>query len=415
MTPAPPKPVGPGADHHDDDEFEDDFDDDAAVAVFSAPPSIGRMPTATSTKKPGFFARLFGRAPPPPEPVYLVVDPVAEVLAIPRGPARLDAFERRLTETTPGTDEHRRLALAFHHELTTLATHAGVDLTLFEARVTACAQALIAAGEDEKAGSLYARIGRRHQAAELFVKAGAVEALEEAHAELAFTENRQRFDARLAFERFESLFLVGRRDEALASLEMAVQLWDTPIYAEVLAGFRARLPAKGGVVLKAGDDVVRVVSRFPLIIGRGEDSAVRIDSPLVSRAHVDIQRRAGELVLTDLVSSGGTRIDGVVVNGAHALGAVGVIDLGGVEIEWRSDEHHLQLVPRLRARHRTIALRGERLDDVALGFAVVLVGERLRLVADGRARVDNEAPRVDLLLLIGDRIAVGGRTWIVSG
>lgn len=404
-----PRLLPPGPEHHDDEDDSDGI----IVAPWPSAVPVRVQGTVAVAPKPGFFARLFGKKPPPPLPAYLVVDPVADILSLPRGAARLDAFEQRLS-TLKGGDDHRLVALAFHAELLALATGAGVDLSLFETRVTACATALIAAGEDEKAGALYARIGRRHQAAELFVKAGALDALEEAHAELAFTENPQRFDAKLAFERFEALFLVGRRDEALQSLERAATLWDNPVYAEVLAGFRARLPKAGGVVLSAGDDVVRVVSRFPLVLGRGEESAVRIDSPLVSRAHVDIQRRAGELVLHDLVSSGGTRLDDVVIAGPTALAVAGVIDLAGVQVDYDVSEQRLLLRPRLRPRQLTLVVRGQALDDVSLGFGLAFTNGRVRLVADGRARLNHESLRLDQLLLIGDRIGVAGRVWVVT-
>lgn len=418
-------PLGPILPAVDDDGGGDDGDDGDEVDDGAHPGARGRFTLATDPRyrpqpappppepKRGLFARLFGKKPPP-EPAYLHVDPVADILALPRGAARLDAFERRLNELAPGTPDHRLVALAFHKELVALVTDAGIDLSLFEGRVQACAAALIAAGEDEKAGGLFARIGRRHQAAELFARAGAIEALEETHAELAFAEGGARFDARLAFERFESLFLVGRRDEALQSLERAVQLWDNPIYVEVLAGFRSRLPAAHGVTLSAGGDTVRLTSRYPLVLGRSEDSAVRIDSPLVSRAHVDIQRRAGELVLNDLVSSGGTLLDGTPLRGPTPLSAAGTIDLAGVVVDYEVSAARLLIRPRLRPREVTLGMRSEVLDDPLLGFAVRIDGGRVRLVADGRARLNADNVRLDTLLLVGDRIVVSGRTWTVS-
>ncbi len=386
----------------------DAADDDDDVDDLRCQP----QPQQPVEPKRGFLARLFGRAPAPP-PSLQAFDPVADILSLPRGAVRLDAFERRLQEFTPGAADHRLVALAFHRELVGLVTGAGVDLSLFEGRVQACAGALIAAGEDEKAGELFARLGRRHQAAELFARAGALAALEETHAELAFEEGGARFDAKLAFERFESLFLVGRRDEALQSLERAVQLWDNPVYAEVLAGFRARLPTPHGMTLSAGGDIVRVTARYPLVLGRSEDSAVRIDSPLVSRAHVDIQRRAGELVLNDLVSSGGTLLDGKPLPGPTPLSARGTIDLAGVVVDYEVSASHLLVRPRLRPREVTVAMRTDVLDDVLLGCALRIDGGRVRLVADGRGRLNADAIRTDTLLLVGDRIAVGGRTWAV--
>lgn len=397
---------------HDDQHDDEHDDDDDEVPEF---PLLPRKAQTTVAERPGFFARLFGRKPPPPPPpAWEQVDPIAEILAVPRGAGRLDAFEKRLGELPAGSPEHRTVALAFHKELVALATEAGVDLTLFEVRVQACANGLIAAGEDEKAGGLFARIGRRHQAAELFVKAGAIDALEEAHAELAFSEGGPRFEARLAFDRFEALFLVGRRGEALASLQRAVKLWDNPVYVEVRDGFLARLPSSSTLTLQAGGDTVRLRGRFPLVLGRGEDSAVRIDSPLVSRAHVDIQRRAGELVLSDLVSSGGTRVDDAPLAGPTPLSGSGSIDLAGVVVDYELDAARLLLRPRLRPRDVTLAARAERVDDPVIGVPLCFIEGRAHLVSDDRSRLNGEAVRKDTLLLVGDRLAVGGRTWVVT-
>lgn len=401
-APPPERPV-----HHDDD----DDDTDAILGYPGLTPPTGPRGTVADTR--GFFARLFGRKPPPAPPPP-TDDPVAEILVIPRGAARLDAFEARLQVLTPGTPEHRLVAVAFHKELVALVTEAGVDLTLFEARVQACANGLVAAGEDEKAGSLLARIGRRHQAAELFVKAGAIDALEEAHAELAFAEGGPRFEARLAFERFEALFLVGRRTEALEALTMAVKLWDNPIYVEVRAGFLARLPSPRSVTLQAGGDTIRVTNHFPLVLGRGEDSAVRIDSPLVSRAHVDIQRRGAALVLKDLVSSGGTLLDDAPLTGPTSLSPQGTIDLAGVVIDYGLDDACLQLRPRLRPRDLTIAARSDRVVAPVIGCGLRFVDDRVHVVADGVVRLNNDLVRQDTLVLVGDRLTVGPRTWLVT-
>jgi hypothetical protein len=404
------------ADAGDVDEGDEDVDEaDDAVDEGAG----GRGEAAPPQKSPGFFARLFGKKPPPPPPV--VVDVAREILAIPRGAARLDAFAAKLAELVPGSAEHKRVAVAFHKELVFLATEAGVDLGLFEARVQACAQALIAANEEERAGTLFSKIGRRHQAAELFVKAGALDALEEAHAELAFEEGGQKLDARLSFERFEALTLVGLRDDALLALARAVKLWDTPAYAEVLQGFLARLPTPGRVTLQCGDEVVRVYARFPLVIGRGEEAAVRIDSPLVSRAHLELTASDDGIVAKDLVSSGGTRIDGAVMTGTTALPPSSVIDLGGVVIDVDQTPARVRLRPRGRGQATTFCARGASFVDVDVGVALVFGADvrdarvvRARVPAGVDVRVNGERPRKDLLLLVGDRIQAAGKTWTVT-
>ncbi len=393
---------------------DDDDDDDLSIGGFGAARGTAMTPPPA---KPGFFARLFGKKPPPP-PDHFVVDPVRDILALPRGAARLDAFEQKLKVLDPKGPDHKKVALGFHRELVALATEAGLDLTLFENRVTACARALIAAGEDERAGTLFAKIGRRHQAAELFVKAGAIDALEEAHAELSFAEGGSKLDARLSFERFEALFLVGLRDEALLALQRAVKLWDNHVYVEVLQGFVARLPPPRRLDLQSGDDVVRIFGRFPLILGRGEESAVRIDSPLVSRGHVQIDWQLddgrSDLVVKDLVSSGGTRVDGVVIHGPARLPIVGTIDLAGVVVDVERNPQRLMLRPRLRPRQLTLAAFDPVLDDAAVGFRLTLKDDHIRIDADLRAKLNGESLRHETLLLAGDRVVVAGRTWSVA-
>src|SRR5688500_17449398 len=160
-----------------DDGFQNDFEDGFEGDLGDDAPEPEPGPAPKPPEKPkGFFASLKsallgGDLPRHEEPPYLVVDPVRMVLAVPRGAARLDAFERAIQSTAPGSPQLRSLALAFHKELHALADHAGVDLSLLDTRVEACARALMAAGEEERAGTLFLRVGRRHQAAELFVAA----------------------------------------------------------------------------------------------------------------------------------------------------------------------------------------------------------------------------------------------------
>jgi tetratricopeptide (TPR) repeat protein len=383
-------------------------------------------PGSPSAPPRGLWARLFGRSPaetPPPSSAPASSSSsssnangasIEVILAIPRGVTRWDAFEQRLSQLVPGTAEHRVVALAYHRELVALVAESQVDLALFEARVQACAHSLVAAGEEEKAGSLLARIGRRHQAAELFAKAGAIDALEEAHAELAFAEGGPRLDARLAFERFEALFLVGRRTEALAALERAVALWENPVYVEVKEGFLGRLPSPRQTTWRAGADVVHLTRQLPLVLGRSADSVVRIDSPLVSRAHVEIRRHAGELVLRDLVSSAGTRLDGQPLTGSQPLSSHGTIDLAGVVIDYDLTASRLLMRPRLRPQEHTLVMRGAQIDEPLLGCAVSVIDGRLHVCENDAVWLNDEVVRHDMLVLIGDRLRVGTRTWLVT-
>ena len=56
-------------------------------------------------------------------------------------------------------------------------------------------------------------------------------------------------------------------------------------------------------------------TEFPLaagvmLIGRDEDADIRVDEPLVSRAHARIERRAGAYFVLDLGSTNLTKVNG---------------------------------------------------------------------------------------------------------
>jgi hypothetical protein len=56
-----------------------------------------------------------------------------------------------------------------------------------------------------------------------------------------------------------------------------------------------------------------VDERHPLTIGRDRSNAIAIDSPVVSKFHAVIRRDSGQLVVEDLKSANGTRLNGAPV------------------------------------------------------------------------------------------------------
>jgi ABC transport system ATP-binding/permease protein len=50
-----------------------------------------------------------------------------------------------------------------------------------------------------------------------------------------------------------------------------------------------------------------------MLVGRDEDSDIRVDEPLVSRAHARIEARGGGYVVLDLGSTNLTKVNGAVV------------------------------------------------------------------------------------------------------
>ena len=52
----------------------------------------------------------------------------------------------------------------------------------------------------------------------------------------------------------------------------------------------------------------------PMLVGRDDDADIRVDEPLVSRAHARIEARGGGYVVLDLGSTNLTRVNGTVVS-----------------------------------------------------------------------------------------------------
>ena len=63
-----------------------------------------------------------------------------------------------------------------------------------------------------------------------------------------------------------------------------------------------------------GEDVPFDLKPTPMLVGRDEDADIRVDEPLVSRAHARIEARGGGYVVLDLGSTNLTRVNGTVVS-----------------------------------------------------------------------------------------------------
>jgi hypothetical protein len=70
----------------------------------------------------------------------------------------------------------------------------------------------------------------------------------------------------------------------------------------------------------------------PLTIGRGADADVVLGDPLVSRRHARLAPRSGRLILADLGSTNGTRVNGEAVREA-VVGPGDRIELGSTRLE----------------------------------------------------------------------------------
>jgi tetratricopeptide (TPR) repeat protein len=418
----------------DELDVDDDFEEDAerfqsamasALASSSAladdgPVSQGDVRGTVASRPSGWGEMILNwlwpkrrptlaeRGDPPPGE-----DPVRRILSVPRGPARLDTFEETLRDLPPGSHAHRGVALAFHRELVAMAEQANVDLSLLKRRVEACADALIAADESERAGELLSRIGKKHRAAELFVSAGAIEKLEEAHFDIEHAEGGDRWAARLAFEQFESRFIVGLRTQALDALREAVKKWpDNAIYREVLAGIEGRLPAPGVIELQSGGTTTRLTRRWPLIIGRGEDAALRLSSPLVSRAHAEIALVGNRPYARAVSDKGGIAYRGS--EGPVELSGEDVLEVGGVPLDCRVNDAGVSIKPTHEEGRRCIGLLTTTWEHEGIRFGV---DDRQQVVVRQQPGVTLNGDRLlhDTPLLIADELIAGGKHHKVVG
>ncbi len=62
-----------------------------------------------------------------------------------------------------------------------------------------------------------------------------------------------------------------------------------------------------------GSHVDFALAATPMVVGRDEEADIRVDEPLVSRAHARIEPREGAYALLDLGSTNFTRVNGEVI------------------------------------------------------------------------------------------------------
>jgi hypothetical protein len=115
--------------------------------------------------------------------------------------------------------------------------------------------------------------------------------------------------------------------QVLTDRDVATALASDPAYAVTMPARFAR------IVLTDGRGVEHPISTPSVLIGRGRECGVRLDSADVSREHVDVYFQEGTWWLRDLGSRNGTTVDGREVKGVGPvrLAAGTQIVLGGTK------------------------------------------------------------------------------------
>lgn len=301
----------------------------------------------------------------------------------------------------------------------------GRDAQIYEE----AARLLLRGGDPAGAGEVYELGGQIQAAADAYKEAGEIERVE---ALLAGEERRRRSEGeeRDHFAAYQHHMLLGRRDEAQAALRACLgAARDKQEPQRLLDELAARLLTDGRVTLRRRPlepaeaewgPPVRYVGRFPLILGRGDDCALALRDPGVSRGHASIGAgpalpgAAPTFTLRDLGSRNGTTLGGLALGGELPLRGEGEIGIGeACALRFRVERARLELeVTRGLARGtRLVGSPG----PIALGEGAELrfQGGRPHLHASSAILLNERRAPAAVQLLRGDVLEAGGARFEV--
>ncbi|MGD0528547.1 MAG: FHA domain-containing protein, partial [Polyangiaceae bacterium] len=226
--------------------------------------------------------------------------------------ARLRHYVQAVATAPPGTPAHTDARRKHATLLLAIAAAETVTPALRQDLLQA-GRDLEAIGEPDRAAEAYARIGDVEGEARALARAGDVEKLD---ALLLGQQGRDRetLARRGANEEVVTLAASGRRREAvataLASGDEAVRERGRALEARRIAGDLVGI-ALGGVTL-------RVVLGAEVVVGRV--ATIAVASAALSRQHLVVARRGGDVVVRDLGSRNGTLLRGLALAGEATVG-----------------------------------------------------------------------------------------------
>jgi hypothetical protein len=187
----------------------------------------------------------------------------------------------------------RATARALEGGVRAAGQRAGAGPGLFPEVVAACAGFLEGAGDGDRAAQLLLDAGLMSTAAQAAERAGDLEVLEQSLQGSA-REAARAARAAAAFSRYESAWAMGRYAEAGEALaEARAARPDNRAYDDLLAKVWAGRPAPPCLTWR-GPGQELTVALAPAWVGRGEDCALRLALPGLSRHHVEVRVTPGE-------------------------------------------------------------------------------------------------------------------------
>jgi phosphoserine phosphatase RsbU/P len=162
-----------------------------------------------------------------------------------------------------------------------------------------------------------------------------------------------------------------------------------------------------------GGRLSRAVDRDALIVGRGTDCDMQVPDPRVSRQHCRLVRRGGDLLVEDLGSRGGTRLNGRAITAPTKLGDGDRLELSEESVlVVRAQEQRAASMSRSSATSGetifreadSFLQRGKEITATTPAAELRRYAERLKLLNDVHHALASSLSRDELLDLILDRV-----------
>ncbi len=170
------------------------------------------------------------------------------------------------------------------------------------------------AKEWKKAGSIYEELGMYNEAQEMYVQGGEIERLEKIATRKEDRDHR-RYSAQQYYEDAETAHRIGQRDRTYQLLKQCLTIETKHARArnlfETLKQKLQAAPGRRLLRIPLEEREYILISKDVLTIGRKEGSDLVLSQNDVSRNHARIGFRGHNLLVEDLQSSNGTRVNGL--------------------------------------------------------------------------------------------------------
>jgi hypothetical protein len=182
----------------------------------------------------------------------------------------------------------------------------------------------------EKAGKIYEDLGMYEQATAMYVQGGAIEQVEQIASRKGEHDHRA-LTAQQYYEEAVAASQIGQRDKAYQSLKQCLMLDEHHGDARSLLETLNRILQAGDVRrihVPIEDSEYILFGKHVVTIGRKEDNDIVVSQAEVSRQHARIGFDNQTVMIEDLNSSNGTRLNGLKIQKTATVHHRDVIGIG---------------------------------------------------------------------------------------